>query len=131
MAEPNFDNRTLSHGDVLYSEVPPNRTDDGEAAAPPLKSKTKHRIAEPPGPKMTCQKMVDILIEEHGITCQSCDREFDDPRYLDHNTPCFQGGLNHISNRLLLCGPCNRAKGDTLTLKGLRQINAKNGWRAG
>ena len=124
--------QNLFGGDVLYSEVPPNRTDEGETASPPLKSKTKRRIAEPPGPKMTRQEMVDILIEEHGIACQGCDREFDDPRYLDldHNTPRSQGGLNHISNRLLLCGPCNRAKGDTLTLKGLRQLNAKNGWMA-
>ena len=122
--------QNLFGGDVLYSEVPPNRTDEGETASPPLKSKTKRRIAEPPGPKMTRQEMVDILIEERGIACQGCDREFDDPRYLDldHNTPRSQGGLNHISNRLLLCGPCNRAKGDTLTLKGLRQLNAKNGW---
>ena len=124
--------QNLFGGDVLYSEVPPNRTDEGETASPPLKSKTKRRIAEPPGPKMTRQEMVKILIEEHGIACQGCDREFDDPRYLDldHNTPRSQGGLNHISNRLLLCGPCNRAKGDTLTLKGLRQLNAKNGWMA-
>ncbi len=124
--------QNLFGGDVLYSEVPPNRTDEGETASPPLKSKTKRRIAEPPGPKMTRQEMVDILIGEHGITCQGCDREFDDPRYLDldHNTPRSQGGLNHISNRLLLCGPCNRAKGDTLTLKGLRQLNAKNSWMA-
>ena len=122
----------LFGGKVGYSTIPPNRTDDGEAASPPLKSKVKRRLAEPPGPKMTRQEMVDILIEEHGITCQGCDREFDDPRYLDldHNTPRSQGGLNHISNRLLLCGPCNRAKGDTLTLKGLRQLNAKNGWMA-
>ena len=124
--------QNLFGGDVLYSEVPPRRSDEGETAAPPLKSKTKRRITEPPGPKMTRQQMVEILIEEHGIVCQGCDREFDDSRYLDldHNTPRSQGGLNHISNRLLLCGPCNRAKGDTLTLKGLRQLNAKKGWMA-
>ena len=124
--------QNLFGGDVFYSEVAPKRTDEGETAAPPLKSKTKRRITEPPGPKMTRQEMVAILIEEHGIVCQGCDREFDDPRYLDldHNTPRSQGGLNHISNRLLLCGPCNRAKGDTLTLKGLRLLNAKNGWMA-
>ena len=123
--------QNLFGGDVFHSEVPPNRTDEGENAAPPLKSKAKRRVAEP-GKRQTRQEMMDILIEEHGITCQGCDREFDDPRYLDldHNTPRSQGGLNHISNRLLLCGPCNRAKGDTLTLKGLRQLNAKNGWMA-
>ena len=45
----------------------------------------------------------------------SCDREFDDPLYLqlDHKTPRSQGGLNHISNHMLLCGPCNRIKSNT------------------
>ncbi len=52
-----------------------------------------------------------------------------DPGYvaLDHNTPRSDGGLNHISNRLLLCGPCNRIKSNTLTLSGLRKENTKRG----
>ncbi len=59
-----------------------------------------------------------------------CDREFDDERYLelDHNTPRSSGGINHISNRLLLCGPCNRVRSKTLTLEGLRQRNKQDGW---
>ena len=63
------------------------------------------------------------------MRCQGSDRVFDDPRYLelDHNTPRSDGGLNHISNRILLCGPCNRAKSNTYTLSGLRRLNRKQG----
>ena len=54
---------------------------------------------------------------------------FDDPRYLqlDHNTPRSDGGINHISNRVLLCGPCNQAKSNIYTLSGLRRMNKKEG----
>ena len=30
-----------------------------------------------------------------------------------NHTPRSDGGLNHISNRILLCSPCNRAKSNT------------------
>ena len=66
------------------------------------------------------------------MKCQGCDREFDDPRYLqlDHNTPRSDGGINHITNRVLLCGPCNLAKSNIYTLTGLRRLNKrKAGWR--
>lgn len=49
---------------------------------------------------------------------------------LDHNVPRSDGGITHISNRLLLCSPCNRAKSNTLTLTGLRQLNQRKGWMA-
>ena len=56
--------------------------------------------------------MCEYLLEQHGPRCQGCRRVFDDPLYLelDHNTPRSQGGLNHISNRMLLCSSCNRIK---------------------
>ena len=94
-----------------------------------LKLKSKRR-KEPPGPRQTRAEMREILMEENGMMCEGCDRIFDDARYLelDHNTPRSSGGINHISNRLLLCGPCNRVKSDTLTLKGLRQKNRQEGW---
>lgn len=65
--------------------------------------------------------MNEILLDENGPVCQGCDREFDNPRYLqlDHNTPRADYGLNHISNRILLCGPCNILMSNTLTLSGL------------
>ena len=122
--------RLLTFGDVHYSTAPPIRSDDNEVASPPLK--VKRRRLEPPGPRMTRDDMVSQLIEEYGSRCQGCDRVFDDPRYLelDHNTPRSDGGLNHISNRVLLCGPCNRVKSNTLTLSGLREHNRQMGWMA-
>ena len=119
--------RLLTFGQIFYSTAPPIRSDDGETGSPILK--TKQKIAEPPGPKMSRAEMVKFLIEQNGMVCQGCDRQFDDPLYLelDHNTPRSDGGLNHISNRLLLCGPCNRIKSNTLTLSGLRKENTKRG----
>ena len=132
LAGPNGEtDQLLNFGQIGYSTAPPVRTDDQEVAAPILK--TKKRIAEPPGPKLTRQQMIDILIEENGMVCAGCDRAFDDPLYLqlDHKTPRAEGGINHISNRMLLCGPCNRIKADRLTLNGLRGENRKRGRMAG
>ena len=124
--------RLLTFGQIGYSTVGPVRTDDASVAGPILKTK-KCRIAESPGPKLSRAQMVDILIDETGMRCAGCDREFDDPLYLqlDHKTPRSEGGLNHISNRMLLCGPCNRIKSNTLTLSDLRKANAKRGRMAG
>ncbi len=127
LAAPDGDSggQLITFGQIGYSTVAPVRTDDKAVAAPPLKLKVQ--IAEPPGPKMTRAEMVDFLILQHGMICRGCDRQFDDPLYLelDHNTPRSDGGLNHISNRLLLCGPCNRIKSNRLTLSGLRVENKK------
>ena len=128
------DNRQLltdSDPQILYSTAPPVRTDEGQEAAPGLVLKRQKR-REPPGPRMTHTEMKEALIQDEGLVCQGCLRKFDDPRYLDldHNTPRSDGGLNHISNRLLLCGPCNRAKSNTLTLSGLRKLNRQNNWMA-
>lgn len=116
-------------GQILYTTEPPRRTDDGEYAVPYLKT-VKRVNREPPGPKYSRERMKEILLDENGSVCQGCDREFDDPRYLqlDHNTPRADNGLNHISNRILLCGPCNILKSHTLTLSGLRRENKKRGF---
>ena len=120
----------LAFGDLHYTKEPPARTDGGEAAAPFLRAKVT--MFEPRGPKMSRAEMYRYLLGQHGPKCQGCDRVFDDPRYLelDHNTPRSDGGLNHISNRILLCGPCNRLKSNTYTLSGLRRENARLGYMA-
>ena len=118
----------LAFGDVHYSTDPPIRTDEGHEAVSFLQ--VRERIKEPEGKKMSRAEMYEFLLTQYGSKCQGCDRKFDDPRYLqlDHNTPRSDGGLNHVTNRVLLCGPCNQAKSNIYTLSGLRRLNKKNGW---
>ena len=127
------DNRQLlteADPQVHYETSPPERTDGGMEAAPFIQ--VTERYAEPNGLRMSRAEMYEYLLAQHGQRCQGCDRVFDDPRYLelDHNTPRSDGGLNHITNRVLLCGPCNRSKSNTYTLSGLRRLNRANGWMA-
>ncbi len=114
--------------DVIKMDVPPIRTDDTKTAAPNLR--TKVIVFEPVGKKMTRADMYTHLLDQHGRKCRGCERTFDDSRYLqlDHNTPRADGGLNHISNRVLLCGPCNQLKSHIYTLSGLRRENKKRGF---
>ena len=118
-------------GKVHYETNLPKRTDDGETAAPFLR--VKQRIKEPEGRKWSRAEIYEHLIDQNGICCHGCYRVFDDERYLelDHNTPRSSGGINHISNRILLCSPCNRLKSNTLTLEGLRKENRKRGYMRG
>ncbi len=114
--------------DLSFTAVPPVRTDDGLPAAPALKLQWSQ--AEPPGPRQSRADMYEALLAREGPKCQGCNRVFDDPRYLelDHNVPRSDGGLNHISNRILLCGPCNRLKSNVFTLSGLHRENRKRGY---
>ena len=116
---------------VNYVTDLPERTDDGDTAAPFLRVKV--RIREPRGQYMSRADMYEHLLDQYGCRCQGCDREFGDPRYLelDHNVPRSDGGINHITNRILLCGPCNKVKSNIYTLSGLRKQNKKHGYMAG
>ena len=76
----------------------------------------------------THEEMHAILIKHFGTLCWGCDFDgsiYEDrgPRYLelDHVDPRSQGGSDHLDNRSLLCGPCNREKSDTQTLIQLRR----------
>ncbi len=59
------------------------------------------------------------------VICVGCGRvlehEFTE---LDHIRPKSEGGPNTIDNRILLCSPCNGAKGNSLTLSGLKRRNS-------
>ena len=118
----------LFEENLIYTTEIPKRTDDGQTASPFLK--TKKHILEPQDKKMSRAEMVTYLLEQKGCKCQGCNRLFDDPRYLelDHNTPRSDGGINHISNRILLCSPCNKLKSNRFTLSGLRHENKKCGY---
>ena len=122
------DSELLFSDTFHYVTEPLQRTDDGLEAVPFLKTKLK--VDEPKGRKMSRAEMVHFLLEQHGSRCQGCNRAFDDPRYLelDHNAPRSDGGINHISNRVLLCGPCNKLKSNRFTLGGLRKENKKRGY---
>ena len=123
-------NERLALYDLHYRNDFPERTDNGETSAPFLR--VKQRVREPQGERWTRAQMYEHLLEQNGLICQGCDRVFDDSRYLelDHNTPRSDGGINHISNRILLCGPCNKLKSNTYTLSGLRRENKKRGYMA-
>ena len=118
--------RQMDKYESYYRTQPPVRTDTGDTAAPTL---------EPVYPtdeeyRMTHNEMLNILIERFGLRCWGCDFEALDERYLDldHIDPKSNGGTNHLDNRALLCGPCNRKKASRITLVQLRRENVKEGY---
>ena len=125
--------RNLFGGSIVYAETPPRRTDDGMFAAPPLQVKKRGVARSPePGPVLPRAEMLALLHERQEGQCAGCDRVYDDPRIwqIDHLNPRSAGGVNHDSNRCLLCPPCNGIKSDTMTLTALRNHNRKNGLMA-
>ncbi len=113
---------------VHYQTEPPVRTDASEVAAPSLQLRTQRALE--PWQKLTHRQMRHVLAQAQrsgeGVICAGCgrvlEREF---MQLDHITPKADRGENHILNRILLCGPCNRRKRDNLTLRGLMRDNKK------
>ena len=119
--------------EVHYTKELPSRTDENEVAAPTLRLK----IARPQAPwqRMTHRQMVRLLAKAQassgGVICAGCGRVLErDFMQLDHIQPKTDGGANHITNRILLCGPCNRRKRNYFTLVGLWNENKKKaiGW---
>ncbi len=125
--------RLMTFGDITYTTTPPVRTDDGEVAAPDLQPNIQRSL--PKWRRLSHSQIRGYLEEaqahEGGVICGGCgrvlEREF---MQLDHIMPRKDGGANDISNRILLCGPCNRRKGSAFTLSGLRKQNRSNhvGW---
>ncbi len=109
----------------------PERTDENEIAAPNLRL----RIQRPKEPweKISHRGMTNILAAAQAsngeVICAGCGRSLErEFMQLDHITPKSDRGANHILNRILLCGPCNRRKRDNLTLRGLMRENKKATW---
>lgn len=110
---------------------PPIRTDDAEYAAPELRLRAQ-RVPEK-WERLTHKQIVSHLADaqcknptENGIICAGCGRVLElEFMQLDHIMPRIDGGENNITNRILLCGPCNRRKGAKFTLNGLIKENKK------
>ncbi len=118
--------RMFSEENFYYRSEVPRRTDKGEEAVPFLYL----RVQRPPRPwqKMKRQQMVNALAmaqqSSGGVICAGCGRVLEvEFMQLDHIQPRAEGGENHITNRILLCGPCNRRKKDNYTLRGLVNKN--------
>ena len=118
--------RALAFRDVTVRTEPLVRDDDGETSSPALKP-VKGVKREPTAKR---KELLAALIAEHGMQCQGCGRVFDHEAYLeiDHILPRSDGGTNDLSNRTLLCRPCNGRKSNQLTLSGLRRRNKQDGF---
>ena len=134
LASPDGSNgdRLLSFGQIHYETEPPARTDDGEIAAPPFELKLQRQ--KPRWQRLTHAQIREYLAEAQrhgdGVICGGCGRVLEiEFMELDHIRPKKDGGENYITNRLLLCGPCNRKKEAGLTLTGLRDEHPD--WIAG
>ena len=133
------DNRQLIQDipEIHYETEPPERTDEGEIAAPILRLRlqrptelwqrlTHAQIVEH---LLDAQKAQGTLVDANQIVCAGCgrilEREFME---LDHIQPRAEGGANDITNRILLCRPCNGRKSADLTLRGLIRENRRQKW---
>ena len=118
---------------IHYAAEPPERTDDGDAA-PALRLRFRVQRAAEAWQKLTHAEIRAILEKAQFLggaqpglaTCAGCGialpaRHFE----LDHVNPRAQGGENRITNRALICGPCNRRKRHELTLVGLQRENKR------
>ena len=121
----------LHKGDITLETTPPRRTDANEETLPYLKLKTP--IPKEPWEKLNTKQIRALLERAQGqgdkVVCGGCGRALESAfMEVDHITPRVDGGLNSVVNRILLCSPCNRSKGGTRTLHGLRRANKKSGW---
>ena len=106
----------------------PVRTDGADVAAPAMATSMstlgfKRR-------RWSDREMRDMLFTQWGTRCWACDFAHPDPAFydLDHITPKSIGGPNDLSNRAILCKPCNQhVKRDSLTLAGVRHRRGYTG----
>ena len=123
------------YGQIHYSKELPERTDDGETATVALETINRRELAA--WQKLSHKDMVAILKEAQAdtdnsklVVCAGCGRKLE-PEFmeLDHITPKSEPhSTNDLSNRILLCRPCNGRKSNKLAMTGLRNANKKVGW---
>ena len=108
---------------IHYSNRAPVRTDD-KGNAPDLPAVYTVKRAT-----MKRSEMMQILTDKFSVVCWGCGFEPPSVDYLDldHVLPVSEGGSNELHNRAVLCAPCNRRKGNRITLTALRRENSKAG----
>ena len=114
---------------LTITQTLPERTDDGKVASPDLRTKTSTQPAK--WQRLFRYQMFDYLAEAQStptglVTCAGCGREMErEFMELDHIMPKKDGGENYITNRILLCRPCNGWKSNMYTLSGLQRENRR------
>ena len=114
---------------LTVTQALPERTDDGKVASPDLRTKTSTQPAR--WQRLFRSEMFDYLAEAQStptglVTCAGCGREMESEfMELDHIMPKKDGGENYITNRILLCRPCNGWKSNMYTLSGLQRENRR------
>ena len=114
---------------LTVTQTLPERTDDGKVASPDLRTKTSTQPAR--WQRLFRYQMFDYLAEAQStptglVTCAGCGREMErEYMELDHIMPKKDGGENYITNRILLCRPCNGWKSNRYTLSGLQLENRR------
>lgn len=96
--------------DFVHLTDPPTRTDIEaiDLAKPKNKREVKERLGQ-----------------EYGRTCNGCGMDNWDNLEVDHIVPRARGGQHVYENYQLLCGNCNRIKGD----RPMEYLVAKIKWR--
>ena len=125
------------HGKIHYFREPPERTDSGETATVALETIRRSELAA--WQKLSHKEMVAILEQAQAdadnaklVVCAGCGRKLE-PEFmeLDHLMPKSEPrSANDLSNRILLCRPCNGRKSNRLTMNGLWRENKNKevGW---
>ncbi len=113
------------HSIVSTPTEPPVRTDGGDAVAPELVVLGQTVRAK----RVPVSELRRLLEADHGMRCQGCGYmpPFLDYLEVDHKKPKSLGGGNELSNRTLLCKPCNLRKSNKLTLSQLRDDREREG----
>lgn len=136
LAVPNLEYRgqagLIPFDEVGYTREVPVRNDDKRVAV--VDFDLDLQVPLEPWERLRPEEMRRILgSAQRGngelIVCVGCGRELEGAfMELDHLQPKSLGGENVITNRILICRPCNGVKGNRETMAGLWDENKKSGW---
>ena len=106
-------------------DTAPERTDDGEYAAPELLLESP----PPQQPKLSTAEVKARLLEMDDMVCTGCGwvPPYADYLQVDHRKPKDKKGREVITNFTLLCGPCNLKKGKKWSLRELQEQRIAEG----